>query len=940
MNRTTIVSQGRRVVMAACCALIGASALQSCKDDVLTGQPSYLGNSIYQRLQEDGNYNYTVRLIEDLDLAEVLNQTGSKTLFVADDKAYDAWFQNNDWNVSRYEDLNLSQKKLLLKNSMIDNAYLLELLGNTKGTPPSEGKAMRRKTSTHIYDSIQVLQPADMPNNPAWNALRARGKAVPVLKDETAAPMIHFLPSFMSYHNITAEDLSLLTNGHATSTQESWVNGKRVLPNYDENGNRVEGHDITCKNGYIHKVDGVIESSPNMAEIIRNLPEASIWSKILDRFSVPYRNVTATNDYQANKGKAAGADKDTVYNFRYLSNLSVGLKPVDTDEDKLIPSDEIGLLKFDPGWNQYIYRDDKDFDMHFDAGAMIVPTNAAMQNWWSPTGPGSDLYNEYGGDLDRVPLKTLAKLINVNMLTSFYESVPSNFQNVLNDAKESLGIKKEDIVKCYMGCNGVVYLVEPKDAAKPIFTPAEYASVVYPALAHSKTMNAIYWGIEELNFLPYLLAMDQHYSLLLPTNDAMKFYVDPYTYGLKEEATGTETPDIIEFYIDPKVAARSTQLKAWRWKSTIDADGRIVKNSSTDSIEVERDVIKKMMEDLVDQLIVVGDIESGYSYYKTKSGSIIKVNGSGSNLKVAGGWQVEHNTSIPVVNKYLKQNGKAYELEAQVPLGAEKSLVTVLNEHSEYKPFLNLLNSSYCDFLTQTLSNTYNCGGKDRGNQNFKLFDNYNYTVYVPGRKAIEDLQAAGKLPKWQELDETRIDSVSSPGEKIEISVIDSICTANDWFLEANAKTDADSTKVRTAVKNALTTIVDDFVRYHVHDHAIGIDMAPEDGVGPNYESMKRNPANGRFYPINATYSKSSLSVKDAKGKTHHVVTTPGLYNNIVREYWFQGNYTEKEQTARLFMGSNAMVHLLDDSGALMYADMKKWTVAVKEALIAAKVIK
>ena len=114
MNRTTIVSQGRRVVMAACCALIGASALQSCKDDVLTGQPSYLGNSIYQRLQEDGNYNYTVRLIEDLDLAEVLNQTGSKTLFVADDKAYDAWFQNNDWKVSRYEDLNLSQKKLLL----------------------------------------------------------------------------------------------------------------------------------------------------------------------------------------------------------------------------------------------------------------------------------------------------------------------------------------------------------------------------------------------------------------------------------------------------------------------------------------------------------------------------------------------------------------------------------------------------------------------------------------------------------------------------------------------------------------------------------------------------------------------------------------------------------------------------------------------------------
>jgi len=932
MNRTTIVTQGRRVVIAACCAMMGATALQSCKDDVLTGQPSYLGNSIYQRLQEDGNYDYTVRLIEDLDLKEVLNQTGSKTLFVADDKAYDAWFQDNDWNVTCYDDLNLSQKKLLLKNSMIDNAYLLELLGNTKGTPPSEGKAMRRKTSTHIYDSIQVLQPADMPNNPAWNALRAKGKAVPVLKDETAAPMIHFLPSFMNYHNITAEDLSLLTNGNATSIQESWINGKKVLE-----------RDITCKNGYIHKVDGVIESSPNMAEVIRNLPNATIWSKMLDRFSVPYRNYDATNDYAGNKGKGTGVEKDTVYNFRYLSNLSVGLKSLETDEDGLISSDEIGLLKFDPGWNQYIYRSDKDFDMHFDAGAMIVPTDAAMNKWWSPTGPGSDLYNEYNGDLDAVPLKTLAKLINVNMLTSFYESVPSNFANVLNDAKESLGIKKEDIVSCHMGCNGVIYLVEPKDATMPIFTPAEYASVVYPALAHGSTMNAIYWGIEERNFLPYLLAMDQHYSLLLPTNEAMEFYVDPYTYGVKDETSGVETPDVIQFYIDPKVRSRSLQLKAWRWKSTVDAAGNIVKDTSTDPIEVSRDVINKMMDDLVDQLIVVGDIESGYTYYKTKSGSIIKVSGSGSGLKVAGGWQVERNTSIPVAHSYEKKNGKAYELDTQVPLGAEKSLFTVLKEHEEYKPFLELLNSSYCDLLSQSIvldaSTSYSCGGKDRGNSNFKLFDNYNYTVYVPGRKAIEDLQAKNKLPKWQELEETRTDEVTGD----EISVIDSICTANNWFLDANAKTDADSTKVRDAVKASLTTIVDDFVRYHVHDHAIGIDMSPEEGAGPNYESMKRNPSSGRFYPINATYTKSALTVKDANGTTHHVVTTPGLYNNIAREYWFQGKYTEKEQTARLFMGSNAMVHLLDDSGALLYESvekMKDWTTIVREALVSANIIK
>ena len=47
MERKTIVKQGRRVAWAACALLIGASVMQSCKDDdlILTGQPDWLGNS-------------------------------------------------------------------------------------------------------------------------------------------------------------------------------------------------------------------------------------------------------------------------------------------------------------------------------------------------------------------------------------------------------------------------------------------------------------------------------------------------------------------------------------------------------------------------------------------------------------------------------------------------------------------------------------------------------------------------------------------------------------------------------------------------------------------------------------------------------------------------------------------------------------------------------
>jgi hypothetical protein len=53
-------------------------------------------------------------MIDELGYREVLNKTGSKTLFVADDAAYERFFKKNDWGVRSYEGLSTAQKKLLL----------------------------------------------------------------------------------------------------------------------------------------------------------------------------------------------------------------------------------------------------------------------------------------------------------------------------------------------------------------------------------------------------------------------------------------------------------------------------------------------------------------------------------------------------------------------------------------------------------------------------------------------------------------------------------------------------------------------------------------------------------------------------------------------------------------------------------------------------------
>ena len=939
MERKTIVKQGRSVALAACALLIGASVMQSCKDDdlILTGQPDWLGNSIYERLQEEGNYKYMLRLIDDLDQKEVLSHTGSRTLFVASDSAFDAWFKSNSWGVNSYDDLSDGKKKMLLKNSMINNAYLLELMSNGKAqgdaATPEWGRTMRRESSTEIYDSVYVMPLDSMPNVKYWDYLRQRGKAIPLFKDATKPTMIHFLPAYLENNNITAADLKVLTNGRANSIEEAWVNGVQVVNSGDPSRKKID-YDITCKNGYIHKVGSVIESSPNMAEIIRQDRSTSIWSHLLDRFSAPYFFEEGTREYDRIYNS-----EDSAFVLRYFSQRCydhrTGRITNYTNKGNDKPTDPEGnmvmaYLKYDPAWNQYIDNNSKnDNDVHYDAGVMIVPTNKAILDWWN--GAGKELQDEYV-EMDSIPDDIIAKLINVNMLTTFSEAVPSKFDLVLNDAKEPLGITPADIEGTYMGCNGVVY------KTNKVFTPAEFASVAYPALAHVSTMNIIYrGGIDARGFLPYLLSMDSKYAMLLPTNGALLNYVDQGSYGKvtkMEDGNGdsitVETPDVFEFRWD----LTSKGVKASRYEGVVDADGNITKGTRK-QLQVDDKVINTVFDGMMDQLIIVVPdksmtvedyVKAGYNYFKTKGGAIVRASYVGDSLCFEGGWQIEHNNrKITSVQRYDKQNGNSYQLESQCPMGAQSTIYLTLQKEPEFHSFFNLLKNDYSDLLATTIkgSTTYYAGMTAQGSENLRILDNYNYTVYVPTNEAIKELQDKHYLPTDEEL--SRGDYSEATGEE---PAVDSLCLAYGWYQYCDGSENGKKL-LRNKVIEAIRGIVSDFIRYHVQDNSVAIGLAKDPNANSSYESMKRNLSTGRYYPIKVNYDNASMTLTDAMGNTHHVKTDKGLYNKVCREYWFENKpYTN---TSRMFMASNVVLHQID--GVMMYDNMKEWYKVVEDAL-------
>ena len=920
--------------------LLGAWSVQSCvdkEDNILTGQPEWLGNSIYERLENDPDgqkYTTLLRLVDDLGQKEVLAHTGSKTIFAADDDAFDRWFQSNTWGVRSYDELTQSQKSLLFNTCMVNNAYLIELLSNkaaeSSSELPTKGGSMRRLTAATIYDTVSYLNPADMPAvAKGWQNLQAKGKTVRMFRDATARPIIHLLPEYMRVNGFTNDDVEILTNHHSHNVNVSWVNGVEVTK-----------ENVTCKNGYIHKIADVMEPVDNMAEILRKHPDTmKRWSELLDRFSAPYP-ATLYQSPSTNEGRTIQQDftrlyneTDTAYVLRYFSLRSMGGNANNTLPDG--ETETPGNLSFDPGWNQYIYKG-QDVDYRNDAGAMLVPTTEALDAWFN-SGDGQDIKDKYG-TWDNVPEDILVDLLNNCLLDNFAGTVPSKFNTIVDDAQMSMNVKPTDIKACYMGCNGMVYLTDQ------VFAPSSFKSVAFPAKINADKFSISSWVIERLGsdvvnesssitneFCPYksiLSSMESYYSLLLPSNESFRF-IDPTLYG-------SPAPMLYELYYNTDDGAvLKTRVKARRYQMNETSPGVFERESSY--ADVPLSVLRNRLEDFLNQLIIEEPLNSGQEFYLTRAGTMVRIknpDATDGTMTVEGGYQLEGNnpitedgapnaayvSPIPVTKVFDKSgsgNGKSYQMDAALPMCSSHSLNSMLKtDPANCSKFLELIDQA--DLLTET--QTVNINGTEvdlkpnNKHSNFKLFDNYNYTVYVPSNSAIQRLQDLGFLPKVEDLDQS-----------------------------ANYSDDKQRDKAETWIKKRIT----DFVRYHVQDNSVAI--GGRKLTDQDYESYMVNPANYRFYPLRVNANATELKVRgqwilddagvalptyDASGNTVDgrdlsVDTASGFYNKMVREFWNQG--ASQTSTSKLIYSSSAaVVHLLKD-GCLLYSDtqLQDWKTAL-----------
>ena len=949
--KNRLIKEGRKW-LTAMCILTMCGLTYSCSDDydLPDKKPSWLGASIYDYLVDQKNYTNTVRLIQDLGYQEVLERTGSKTLFVADDDAFAKFYQNNSWGVHKYEDLTRSQKSLLLSSSMLDNAYLLEMMTNiSSGSTIAKNQCLRQPTSASATDSIPFFawdgndipqtynEDEESPDIDYWKRFRTQDKGGIWLALDGSTPlMLHFLAGQMGENNITDEDF------------ETLVGSKREPTDAHIYGSKVIAQDQTCLNGYVDKLDRVLLTPDNMAEMIRTNGKTNIFSHMLDRFSAPFYNASLTSSHLQLTGI-----RDSVFSKRYFAARTSSGR---LDRDPYGNTFQYPL-DYDPGWNEY-YPEGQQ--LYTDMGAMFVPSDEVLEKYFLPGGAGEFLMEAYAKkentaenliyNIDQIPLRIICKFVQNLMKTSFINTVPSKYITIMNDAKDPMfgtvegGVEgfRATIDTTLLANNGAVYIMNQ------VFAPAAYAAVSAPALV-GKDMKIFNWAISAddsyitnpnsapLNafFSYYLLAMSSRFSFFIPTDDALGTYYDEVT-------AQKQPPRMLSFYYSTRRQDASAPVKArsYRWDPATNEIGSAIPSS------VQASEINNRLKDLLDSHIIVhsdAEAKTGFGslnqYYVTKGGSAVKISNQSdyslssdfdqtkTGFHVQGGFQIDNDTVCTVLRTYDRRqettgygNGMTYVIDKPIQT-TMKSVYSVLQGEGETSPFYQFFNLCQVDANlleragvadsvkkvedkdTEIQKYTIFTSSQNGLTDNVRFFNSFRYTVYVPTNEAVLDAIDHG-LPTWEEISE-----VITNGE----NEVQAATDAGKSEEEILAITRAYKIKAQ-----AMITCLVNFLKYHFQDNSI---FADRNAIEPTkYETACINNATNRYRSVkvsstgNGTLNVRSVYSTDAagndvEGPVRKVTDDATLKNIMTRDYTFNA---QARNATTIETSSYAVVHQID----------------------------
>ncbi|MFA9388212.1 MAG: fasciclin domain-containing protein [Prolixibacteraceae bacterium] len=422
-------------------------------------RPDWLAGKVYSQIKAEENLSTFTKCLELTEYSQVIDVSGSYTVFAPTDEAFQLYFSQHT-KYKSVDDIPEAELLALVKYHIVQNPWsrdqLRSLDVNGWIDPEDEfndkprgykretlllGKDAKYGIKT-IYGDIDELMIVDTTQS-SWHRKVATDS-------RKFAPI--FFQEYFGIYNLKLSDYSFYFDRTFENNEDIYyVNG------------RVEGDEIFAENGFVYKIDRVVDPLQNAFEILSSKENTNTYSKFLtlvEKFPTLVYNETKTFDQP---GADLGLAVDSLFDLTF-PNLVFNI----TSEKTKAPASGSGLPS--------------EVTIRFHHG-LIAPTNDAFDSFVEQYVSG----NKQWGSIDAMPQRIKKIITNTYFSTNpIYETdIDEGFYNGEEDI---VRINLSDIVQKEYGSNctflGVNKAVVPR-AFKSITGP------IYRQPGYSVMMNAI-----------------------------------------------------------------------------------------------------------------------------------------------------------------------------------------------------------------------------------------------------------------------------------------------------------------------------------------------------------------------------------------------------------------------------------------------------------------
>lgn len=414
--------------------LLSSLAFSSCSDlDEYFETPSWIGGSIYQELQDEGNYSIFLQGVDIAEMQPIMQGKSILTVMAPDDEAMKTYLQTN-YGTTDITKLDKKEVEKLIGFHILYYSFDKEKLCNFRPIEGDGATEDRLNINAGLYYKFRTRSRDAI--TMAYDSIRQR--EVQVFHNDRLLPVF-------SYRMFQTKAIDAKENYEYFYPETGWK---------DDDGFNVANAAVTeyakiARNGYIYKVDRVIKP---LETIYQEMKKAGKYSRILNLYDKSEYYI-----YDEEQTRETGSSDSLFLHFHYRPLVNI-----DSEWGEAQSYAQMALLAS-------------------QAYSIFAPTDQAFQNF----------FNEYWGEggyqsIEEIDSVTMQEIMR-NCVFAQNIAFPAEIKKgkIENISGEIINfntdeVAQEDRIIC---SNGVLY------GCSVLTPPAKFRAVTGPAFQYKAFSN-------------------------------------------------------------------------------------------------------------------------------------------------------------------------------------------------------------------------------------------------------------------------------------------------------------------------------------------------------------------------------------------------------------------------------------------------------------------